>query len=214
MNENAENSYSTRPLPAHIPQSHSAESYAAILSSFLNSKNASQISPHQTLPSLLPLNMQNFQSTGQHHPMILNHLLTQMEEAGYSALSRPTSVPTDDSASYQPQLRSHSVDNLSYRNSPYQSHSHFDHTLSPSDELVRYRLDARYQSSTNHREAYNKETPYSSEMIIHGGQSRSNNRQQSAGDNSVSKSSDTQSENQEEEEDDYQDIAELAYNQS
>jgi hypothetical protein len=69
------------------------------------SKNPSQISPHQTLPSLLPLNMQNYQSTGQHHPMILNHLLTQMEEAGYSSLTRPTSVPAEESVSYQPQLR-------------------------------------------------------------------------------------------------------------
>jgi hypothetical protein len=31
--------------------------------------------------------MQNYQSTGQHHPMILNHLLTQMEEAGYKFCS-------------------------------------------------------------------------------------------------------------------------------
>lgn len=220
LNESTDNNFSSRPLPAHMSQPHSAESYAAMLSSFLNSKNPSQISPHQTLPSLLPLNMQNYQSTGQHHPMILNHLLTQMEEAGYSSLARPTSVPTEESVSYQPQLRPHSVhsmDNLSYRNTSYQSQGHFESDLSPSDESYqqgsRYSTSIQHQSPAGQRESYNKESsPYNSEIILQAtaGQSDArSNRKKSGGDSSADKSMENPRNREE-----YQDIAQLAYNQS
>ncbi|XP_052063675.1 zinc finger protein 711-like [Mytilus californianus] len=205
LNDHAD--YSSRPLPAHLSQFNSAESYAAMLSSFLsNSKNGGQ----QSLPSLLPLTVQNYQSHGQNRP-ILNHLLTHMDEAGCSTNQRPTSVPAEESINFTAQLRPHSVhsvDNVSYRNTAYQGQGHYDTNLSPSDNSVPYQQDIRYSSSLQH---------HSPDIIIEGATRHSGSRSQNNGhspelNSSPDKLSDRENHNRNQE--NYQDIGQLSYNQS
>lgn len=206
LNDHAD--YSSRPLPAHS-QFNSAESYAAMLSSFLNnSKNGSQ----QSLPSLLPLTVQNYQSHGhgQSRP-ILNHLLTHMDEGGCSSVQRPTSVPSEETMAFTSQLRPHSVhsvDNVSFRNTAYQGQGHFDTNLSPSDNSVPYQQDSRYSSSLQHQ---------SPDVLIEGATRHSGSRSQNNGQSpelnvSPEKLSDRESHNRNQE--NYQDIGQLSYNQS
>lgn len=150
-----------RALSGHLPQSNagSTDSYTTMLSSFLNQKNGSQVSPHQSLPSLLSLNMQNYPSHGQPHPMVLHHLLAQMEETGnYPSMSRPTSVPLNDAASFSTQLRSSSGENMTFRNSSsFQGQDQYDQSISHSNDSVGYHhsnTSTQHQSPTTHRSFY------------------------------------------------------------